>query len=151
MKYETMKRKIGTVLELFARITTCIMIVAAIYITIFWGLNNMLNVGTLWQIIIVGAICSLGTLFFSCDDSRISKRSMLLRLSIKFLYVNGIVLAAGVLFHWVDPSNWRMIVVMELCIIGAYCLVTAAGYLTGYKTAERMNQKLQERNRDESE
>lgn len=132
--------------DMFFKITTGIIFVAAAYVTVFWGTEGNINFGILWQILGVSALCSLGTLFLICDGGReISKSAMLIRTIMDFLWVNIIVLFCGFQFEWYDSDNWKMIMGMETCIIVVFLLVTLANYFSEYRTAEKMNEKLKER------
>ena len=82
---------------LFFGITTGIVLVTAVYIGVFWGSGSEIEVNILWQILIVSALCTLGSLLIPCEaEKEVSKRSMFVRMILYFIYVNaGTGLAAG--------------------------------------------------------
>ena len=132
--------------EIFSRIVTGVTFVTAVYIVIFWGDDTNLSVAILWQILLVSALCSLGTLLlYNYEEKNISKKSMFLRTCIAFAYVNVIVLASGWYFQWFSFQNWEMVAGMEVCIIGVFLSITIISMLTAQKTADAMNARLKER------
>ena len=139
-------KRLQDMLAMFFRITTGIIIVTALYIVMFWGKNSQIQVTILWQILMVSVFCSVGSLLLPCDSEKeVSKRGMLVRMILYFLYVNIVVMVSGFRFEWFDTSNGKMVFVMELCIIAVFAVVTAVSHFTDYKTAEQMNRKLRER------
>lgn len=144
---EQLIKRLQQMMDMFFRITTGVLFVTAVYITVFWGFEEAIDVRCFWQILCVSALCALGALILICDGGKeISKTAMLVRTVAYFLLVNAIVLFCGFQFEWFYPDNWKMILGMELCIIGVFIVVTAAGYFAEYKIAAKMNEKLKERN-----
>lgn len=139
-------KRIQNMLAMFFRITTGIVLVTAVYIGVFWGSGSEIEVNILWQILIVSALCTLGSLLIPCEaEKEVSKRSMFVRMILYFIYVNAVVLGCGLWFAWFFPSSPRMLVGMEVCIIAVFAAVTAVSYFSAYRMAEQMNQKLRER------
>lgn len=134
--------------DVFGKITTGILIAAAIFITAFWGRTSEISIGILWQILIVSAFCSLGILVFPSNaEKEIFKKEMLIRQILYFLYVNVVVLGLGSYFGWFSFRNWKMVLLMEILIIGVYVLIHIISYLNDYKVAKSMNEKLSEKRR----
>ncbi len=132
--------------NVFAWITTGVTCVTAIYIIAFWGADTSVGVEILWQILLVSAVCSLGTLILLYNEKReFSKKEMLVRCCLLFVYVDVIVLTCGFYFHWFYFSNWKMVAGMELCIIAVFVCTMTLSSLAAQKEADAMNKKLRER------
>lgn len=139
-------KRLQTMLDIFTRITTAVICVTAVYIGIFWGGEDVLSVSILWQILSVSAICTLGSFLIPCGSEReVSKKSMLARMLLYFIFVNVVVLGCGAMYEWFSFSSWKMVLAMEISIIAVFAVVVGAGYFAEYKTAEQMNQKLRDR------
>lgn len=140
------RKRLQSMAAIFARITTGVTFVSAAYIALLWGSDTVLAVDILWQILAVSALCTLGSLLLPCDtEKEVSKKSMLVRNICYFVYVNLAVLGCGFCFEWFNPSNWKMLAAMELCIVAVFAAVMGASYFNDHKTAEQMNRKLGER------
>lgn len=141
-------RKLKGCLEIFVRITTGIVFVAAVFITIFWGKDCELGVKILFQILIVGAICSLGSLILpDWDGKEVSKKALIIRKIVYYIFVNVVVLGCGFYFEWFYFSRWEMVAGMEAAIAAVFFVVTMCCYWSDTKTAEKMNKRLMERDR----
>lgn len=143
--------QLQALLSVFTRITAAVTFVCAVYISVFWGTDAQLDVRILWQILIASGLCSMCSLFLFEKEEQRSKRAQQMRIAVGFLYVNVVIFLCGFWFEWFYLSDWGMLIGMEICIIMAYAAVTAVSYFTDYKTAEEMNRKLQERNKNEDE
>lgn len=138
--------KIKMLLDAFGKITTGVLIATAIFITAFWGWNCEIDICILWQILAVSAFCSMGILIFpSGFKKEISKKGMLIRKTVYFLYVNSIVLSMGKWFGWFSFQSWKMLLFMEILIIGVFVLINLISYLGDSAVAKTMNDKLAER------
>lgn len=141
------KKTIGNMLHHYMVITFAVVIVAASYITFFWGNDVSINGGILWQILIVSFLCSLSELFFGMPEGKeYSKRQWIVRWILCYIYVNAVVLGCGFRFFWFTPESIPMVIGMMLCIAAVYAFVYIVVYFMDVKTADEMNQKLQERN-----
>lgn len=143
--------RLESIVTLFTRITTGILFVAAVYIHIFWGSDTSLEVGLLWQILIVGAICSVGSFllpFEKMEKGGMSK-GIVLRTILYYLYINITVLGCAFYFGWCDLDDWKMVLGMVAAIAFVFVVVSAVSYWIEYQTAEKMNAKLRERENEE--
>lgn len=129
----------------YSWIVTGVTCATAIYIMVFWGSDANLGVEILWQILLVSAVCSLGSLILYNEKTEFSKKEMLIRCCVLFAYVDIIVLTCGFHFHWFYFSNWKMVAGMELCIIAVFAGTIALSSLAAQKEADTMNKKLRER------
>lgn len=137
--------KLKALVNVFSKIAVCVLFASAIYISAFWGADAEVSAKLLWQIILVSAICSLPILMYPVNgEKELSKKGMLVRQVLYFLYVNGAVLGLGRIFGWFYFENAKMVVFMELLIVGVYAVVNLAVYLSDKAVADHMNRKLEE-------
>lgn len=129
----------------FSTVVTGVTCVTTVFILIFWGTDIDLGVEILWQILMVSAICALGSLILYNEKTEFSKKQMLIRFWILFAFVNVVVLASGYHFQWFSFSNWKMVAGMELCIIVVFASTIIIYSLAAQKEADTMNKKLRER------
>lgn len=144
-----MINRIKTVLYTFVFVTTCIVFASALFTTVFWETSD---IGTemLWQILIVSALCSLGSLIY--PDYEVSKKPAVFLTILHYIIVNVVVLGCGLWFEWFFADNIRMIVVMLLLIAVIYFLVAAIMWKRAADMANLMNERLleyQSRNAEE--
>lgn len=136
-------------IDLFTRIMTAVSIATALYIGIFWGIDENIKLYLLWQMLGVSAICSLGTpLMLWHEEHYPSKTAAFWRNVVQFLYVNGVVLGSGFLFRWFLLSSLPMILGMEICIIAVYVFVVSLSYFLDCRQAREMNRRLEQRKKD---
>lgn len=139
-------RIIESMIELFMRITTGILLVAAIFITVFWGWDNKLNVMILWQILLVAVVCTMGSLLFLLGNGKeLSKKAMLGRMILYYIYINVAVLALGWYFEWYTLNNWQQVLGMVVAIAVVFFAVEIISYRAENRMAQRMNERLRER------
>ncbi|MBQ7942517.1 MAG: DUF3021 family protein [Lachnospiraceae bacterium] len=133
-------------------ITFAVLVVTALYITFLVCDGIQFGVEILWQILLVSFVCSLSELFFGMPEGKeYSKRQWIVRWVLCYIYVNVVVLGCGFYFGWYLPDSMPMVVGMLLCIAAVYSFVYGVIYFMDVKTAEQMNQKLQERKRASDE
>ncbi|MEE1251257.1 MAG: DUF3021 family protein [Lachnospiraceae bacterium] len=142
--------KIRAIFQMYLQIVALVILASAIYITVFWGYDCEVDGDILWQIMGVSALCSLCTPILM-SKRELSKRAMLFREILHFVMINVIVLFSGFCFEWFYVSDWKMIVGMELTIVGVYIGVCTIYYVMNRKTAEEMNRKLKERQEENAE
>lgn len=140
-----LKQRIHTVLDIFFKVTTGIVIVSAIYIYLFWGTNAQFSlVQFLGQILTTAALCSLVGLLGE-PEHELSKMAMLFRIIGCYVYENIVVLGCGVGFKWFYFSDWKMLLGMVIAIAVVFMGIMVLGYCSDYKTAQKMNEKLMKR------
>ena len=114
-----MFEKVKNLANIFSKITVCVLFASAIYISALWGLDAQISVRILWQIIIVSAVCAVPILMYPTkNEKELSKKGMLVRQIIYFVYVNIAVLGLGRAFGWFYFEKPEMVVFMEWLIIG---------------------------------
>ena len=145
-----MIKKLKILMDVFAKITLGVLLASAAYISAIWGFDAQISVQILWQILIVSAVCSIPILMFPADDEKeLSKKGMLVRHFIYFVYVNGTVLGFGTLFEWFSTDKPEMVILMEILIVFVYAGVNLIYYMNDHAEAEKMNQKLDEMKKKE--
>ena len=141
-----MLKRLEMMASLFVKIATGILFVTAVYISVFYGWNQEIQVEILWQILVLAAICTLGSVLLPVEGKKeVSKSSMLIRVILYFIYINIVVLFFGNIFEWFMFSNRKQLLGMIAAIVFVFLAVMAFSYWIGYKEAERINQKLKER------
>ncbi len=141
------KKTIGNMLHHYMIIAFAVLVVTATYISFFWGDSIRFGVEILWQILLVSFVCSLSELFFGMPEGKeFSKKQWIVRWVLCYIYVNIVVLGCGFYFGWFSPESIPMVIGMMLCIAAVYLFAYVVIYFMDVKTADRMNQKLLERN-----
>ena len=147
-----MINKIKVLIDLYAKITLGVLFAAAFYISVLWGFNAQISVRILWQIPIVSAVCTVPILMFPTDGEReLSKKGMLIRRIIYFVFVNCSVLGLGWLFGWFIIEKPETVALMECMIIVVYVIVNAVCYINDNAAARNMNRKLEEMKKSNSQ
>lgn len=133
----------------FFIITVLVLLISACYISVFWGLDSLVSVQLLWQILFVSFLGSLSHLLFRSKDNKVlSKKAYGLRWLFCYIYVNAMVLGFGFLFQWFDISSVPMVIGMLVAIFLVFLTVMAFVFWMDKKTSEEINQKLLERNQN---
>lgn len=139
-------KKLKDLFFIFVCVTTCVVFVAALYITIFWP-QTSLGVEILWQILTVSFLTSLGVCFY--PEKEVSAKSTLVRYILHYIYSNAVVLGCGIWFGWFYADNLLMVLGMVLAVAFVFILVSIAGWNKGKKMAALMNEQLKEYQGDE--
>ena len=140
-----MFEKVKNLANIFSKITVCVLFASAVYISALWGLDAQISVRILWQIIIVSAVCAVPILMYPTkNEKELSKKGMIVRKIIYFVYVNIAVLGLGRAFGWFYFEKPEMVVFMEGLIIGVYVIVNLVVYMNDRIAADSMNRKLSE-------
>lgn len=139
--------KIKSILNTFAYVTTGVLVGTAIYIKIFWG-NPQLSVETLWQILAVSFLCSLGNIIYinkqiELDDNSL-KKQLLIRIVAHYLYINSIVIGFGFVFDWFHWYRVDMMISISLMIFVIYVIIWFINFMRDKELANQLNEKLRE-------
>ena len=124
----------------FSAITTCTVIGAAIYISIFWK-NPELSSAILWQIIVCSLLCTLGNLLFRKEPK--SRRLYYGIVFLHYLYINTVVLLSGLYFEWFYLNSIQMVLSMMLMIACIFLIVYTTLQLRSKRDTMLMNERLQ--------
>lgn len=128
------------IIQTFFYVLSGSIISTAVFMTIFLR-DLYFNVEVIWQVILMAAITSLGTLIYR-SKKEISKKRMRLRLIIHYTYINVVVLGCAVLWEWVNIHRISQIITMVLLVGGVYFSVTTAMFNNEKRIAENINQRL---------
>ncbi len=132
-------KKIKQILLTFSFVTTGILLVAALYMCIFWP-GASVTVKLLWQILGLSALCCLGN--FIWPEGEVSKRGFLVRLFLHYIYINFCVLGWGIKFQWFLWKNINQLLVMCAAIFLVFLIVTVALAAMDKRLEKEMNERL---------
>ena len=130
--------RIKVLLDVFAKVTTCILFGAAVYCSVFFY-DGMFSRHLLWEILLVSFLTSLGTLFYT--DS-INKKSMRVVYVLHYLFNNVVVVGCGLWFEWIDAGNTLQIIGMIVLVAVIFSVVSVLSWKKEAKEAELMNERL---------
>lgn len=103
--------------------------------------TKTISTAILWQIILVAAICALGYLILIVPHE-ISKKFLIVRQIIHYLYINTIILGSARLFDWMNLNSLGILLSMILIIAIIYISMITIIFLQDSQTADRVNKKL---------
>lgn len=132
--------RLKKIIQTFFYVLSGSIVSTAIFITIFWP-GLMFPIDVIWQVIIMSAITSCGTLFFY-SKSEISKKKMKLRMVLHYAYINIVVLATAFVCGWVDFTNLVQIGSMVLLVAAVYFSVNLVMFNSEKRIADNINQRL---------
>lgn len=135
-------RKIEFIFRIFSTVTVCVVAAVALFTTVIDPVD-FLSPATLWQILLVSFLCALGTLIHFGRRTP-GKIEMGIRIFLHYLWVNLIVLGAGLCFGWYSTDHLSSVLSMELSIAVIFAIVLAAGMTKSSREAKRMNERLKE-------
>lgn len=130
--------------RVYTKIMTWTLFATACFITLFWGRELELDVGLLWQMQGITILCTAGSLPITGDLDGMPKKTVLIRLLLNYIYVNGVIMAGGIYFDWFNISQWKMVLFMLLLIAVGYLIIMLFGFSLANREAEQMNRKLAE-------
>lgn len=141
-----MREYIKEMLQIFFVINTGITMGAATFIT-FLQKDAKLGVEILWQIIIVSLIAAFASIILH-SKNELSKKGILIREVIHYIAINIVVLGCAYLFNWIESGDIFKVLSLIVCIFLVYIFVWIATYANDTKTAKRLNQKIEEYNKE---
>ena len=136
-----MKQRIQFLITLFTRIVTTIIILASLFIVIFYGLDADFSVKDLLYFIFIGFLDTILYIPF-LTEKELSKRKWFIMNVIYFLCVNISTVFIGYKLHWFSFSRISSFCSFECIILGTYSLVMFFFYKVDSNEAEKMNEKL---------
>ncbi len=128
------------IIQTFFYVLSGSIISTAVFMTIFLR-DLYFNVEIIWQVIIMAAITSLGTLIYH-SKKEISKKQMRLRHIVHYTYINAVVLGCAVLWQWINIHRISQIITIIVLVGGVYFSVTTVMFNNEKRIAERINQRL---------
>jgi len=130
--------RIKVFLDVFTKVTTCILLGAAAYCSFFFY-DGMFSRHLLWELLLVSFLTSLGVLFYTDD---LNKKSMRLVCILHYLFNNVVVVGCGLWFGWIDAKNPLQIVGMVVLVAVIFSVVSVLSWKRAASEAEQMNEKL---------
>lgn len=131
---------IKKLLSNYVMIFTGIAFSSALFIAIFSPEVNYISI-LLLQMFIMAALSTLGNLIFY-SMKEVSKKSMMIRTIINYLYVNFIVYTMAYIFTWINFKSIMQLILMFALILLVYVIVYIANYIKGEMEAKAMNLQL---------
>jgi hypothetical protein len=139
-------KRLQSMISFFEKITAGILFVTAIYIPVFYGWDVAIYADILWEILLLSAVCTLGSILLPLEgEKEISRYAMMMRTILYYAYINLAVLGLGFLFGWFSFRNGLQVLGMELAIVFVFLGVYLISYWMQCQEAKRMNEKLKER------
>lgn len=128
------------ILRIFVYVIAGNTVGAGIFIT-FVSKDKQIPAATLWQLIILAAVCSVGTLIFY-SSKELSKPQIIVRHIVHYVYINISILGAVSIWDWLDFGfNFESIVLLVI-IAFVYIGIISLTFIQDTKTAEDVNEKL---------
>ncbi len=127
--------------KIFSYIMAGMSICTATFISIF-NYSANITVDILWQIIAIAAVCSMGNILY-INHAVLTKRTMIIRFSLHYIYVNIVVIGGGFIFNWLTMDKFYEVVVMFFMIAVVYIIIMVVDFTQDKKTADSINQHLQ--------
>lgn len=130
--------RIKVFLDVFTKVTTCILLGAATYCSFFFY-DGMFSRHLLWELLLVSFLTSLGVLFYTDD---LNKKSMRLVCILHYLFNNVVVVGCGLWFGWIDTKNPLQIIGMVVLVAVIFSVVSVLSWKKAASEAEQMNERL---------
>ncbi len=130
--------RIKVFLDVFAKVTTCILFGAAAYCSFFFY-DGMFSRHLLWEILLVSFLTSLGSLFYTDD---INKKTMRIICALHYLFNNVVVVGCGLWFGWIDAGNRLQIIGMVVLVAVIFSVVSVLSWKKAAEEADLMNERL---------
>ncbi len=134
-------RRIKDLYDTFINTTTCMVAGSAIYINIFHYQED-LGSEILLQLLFVSLATSLGIYLY--PERAISKKEIMIRTLIHYIYVNIVVFGCGLWFEWYQINSMAMIIGLFVTILTVFSIVSFICWKKAEKFAIIINQKLKE-------
>lgn len=146
-----MKERIIRLFRLISCITFGTLIATAVWSYISFAVNgeSIINAAipyvTLWQIVIVGAVCGTGSeLILGVKEA--SPLEEKIRLAVHYVFINLAVLFCGYKFGWYKLS-FGGVMLMLLTSAAVYAFTFCLGFHSSRRTADKLTKKLEEYNK----
>lgn len=135
------KRKCKSIMNTFCMVTTCVVLAVALFTTVINPTDEIPTV-TLWQIPVISALTSLGTLFYPWDRG-MGKVEIVVRTGLHYVLVLLLVLWAGWWFQWYGMTI-KNILCMTAVITVIFAVVSVSARARAAWDAKQMNERLQD-------
>lgn len=135
-------RKVKFIFRIFSMVTTCMIFATAIFTSVISHADSLKPM-ILWQIPVVSLLCALGCLIYPWDVI-MTKKETGIRIFLHYLYINAVVMISGWLFDWYNVKSMKSVLYMVISIVVIFVVVSAISWSREAAEAKRMNEKLQE-------
>lgn len=135
-------KKIKFLFRIFCTVTVFVVAAVALFTTVIHP-EDSLDPDTLWEILLVSFLCTLGSLIHPWKRTP-GKTEMGIRMVLHYVWVNLIVLGAGLWFHWYGTEHLWSVISMEISITVIFLIVSAIEMTRSSREAKRMNERLKE-------
>ena len=137
-----MKRKLKFLWNCFCMISTCVMIVVALFTTVIDPTEHI-EPFVLWQALMVSCLCAASCLIFPWD--RVMKKwEIYVWTGIHYAIINLIVLVFGNRFQWYHIDNIKSLLAMIISIAIIYVVVSGVSWRQSKQDAQKMNERLKQ-------
>lgn len=137
-----MKERLNFLFSVFSMVTTYVVIAVAVFTTILEP-SETVDSAVLWQIPLVSFFCSLGCLIYPWDRS-CKKKEKAVRVGVHYVYINIVVLGAGVWFGWYRVDHPGSVAAMLITIAVIFAAASVIGWRKAAEDARRINERLKE-------
>ncbi|MEG0527227.1 DUF3021 family protein [Amedibacillus sp. YH-ame10] len=137
-------RKLKDLLFTFSCVTTGSLIMAAIFISIFYEENDV-NASILWQILFTSAVCCLGNFLY--PQRKLTKKQLYFSHVVHYLYVVCVVIGSGLYFDWFQWTQLHMVFAMLVSITIVFVTIMYIVYEQSKRETMKINERLQEYNK----
>lgn len=124
----------------YAYVVLGVVISTSTFITIFYP-SISLSVSLLWEMQACSFVCTLGNILW-WTTRRLSKREIIIRMAVHYLFINAVVFGSAILFDWIDFDNLIMIFSMFVMILVVFVAVFLSIWYYSKKISEMMNRGL---------
>lgn len=144
--------KLKRILSLCSTTTTATLIVSTFWVflnTVLNGrdiLTEKVDFAILPQILLVGILTGAGSVL-TLEKPEMSVREAIIRQAIHIIYICAVVLGLGAWFDWYTVS-FLGVILMLLSVAAVYALTYFIDYHQSKKLADRLNEKLNQINKE---
>ena len=136
-----MKETFNTLILIFTRFATAILLIDSIALISFKGKEAKLFATDILAILGIALLCAVFYILL-LSDRNISKKKMLIMQLAYFAIINTIVLIAGLLLKWFSFCKLSTFFIVESVIIGVISITVLYSYKSDSATAKKMTEKL---------
>lgn len=149
MKQKLIER-VKQILFTFVCVTTCMIFANALFITMYYDINEVkISAFSYWIILGISMLTSLGNLLYPFHE--VSRKRFFIIKCFHFIYVCIVVLGFGFINGWYDFTNIPMVFGMFGLIVVIFIIVYIAVSIRDKRIADQMNKKLEQFQEDEEQ
>lgn len=142
----TTKEKINLMITIHTRVVTGVFLFLCLYLLWLPG-DTRIRIIDILGIQIIGLVSGVAYLPLM-TEKELPKIRMFVYNALYCLTINVTVLVFGSIFHWFSFKSLGTVLAVELMFIAVYSLMMFIAYRIDTRQAKKLNQKLQERNKE---